>query len=358
MRIRVTPAPLTPSPSGPLRGPATEDSRSQSDREGEGERKRRGFFPNIDFSPGKNTQRGAWTGDFRYEDGRILVKSTGTWMKNDWQLWCDIARWFTYYWFVRLYGVWAWATKNGPRICFTPHRPRPWYIIWAVSVWAGGHFVRKPEDAEAAFYFVDRTQAEPPAPKHAKHFNFAVGDVSKTHVARMNKAAFGYELEIDPETYAGPAVEKGEDNGLHDGHEVMCPTPRKPGQSYQRIVDTEDDDGMVTDLRTACVGRKPVVVFEKKKVATARFSIQSKYVRVRRPEEVFSAAEIAQVSRFCEAMQLDWGALDVLRERGTGRLYVVDVNKTDTGPAVILNWRDRTLATSLLAKALTAMVRG
>ena len=38
------------------------------------------------------------------------------------------------------------------------------------------------------------------------------------------------------------------------------------------------------------------------------------------------------------------------------RLYVVDVNKTDTGPAVVLNWRDRAKATTLLADALREMV--
>jgi glutathione synthase/RimK-type ligase-like ATP-grasp enzyme len=78
---------------------------------------------------------------------------------------------------------------------------------------------------------------------------------------------------------------------------------------------------------------------------------------VKTPEEVFSAAELSQIERFCDAMQLDWGGLDVLREHESGRLYVVDVNKTDTGPAVVLNWRDRAKATRLLAKALTEMVK-
>src|SRR6185436_7447725 len=96
--------------------------------------------------------------------------------------------------------------------------------------------------------------------------------------------------------------------------------------------------------------------FLKKKPAAARFSIQNTSVDVKRPAEVFSAAEIAQIENFCQTMQLDWGGLDILRERETGRLYVVDVNKTDTGPAVVLNWKDRAVATQLLADALRAMV--
>jgi hypothetical protein len=168
--------------------------------------------------------------------------------------------------------------------------------------------------------------------------------------------AFGYPLAIDPTTHEGDAVEKGEGNGLHDGRLVRCPIAAAPGKSYQRVIKTEGDDGWAYDLRTACVGRKPVVVFLKKKPAQARFSIQNTSVVVRDPSEVFSAAEIAQIERFCDVMQLDWGGLDVLREHASGRLYVVDVNKTDTGPAVVLSWKDRAKATAILARALGEMI--
>ena len=113
----------------------------------------------IDFTPGKNSQRGNWLGDFRYENGRILVKSTGVWMKNDFQLWADIFRWLTYYAFVRWHGLRA---PRGPRIFFTPHQPRPWYIVWAATVWGGMRFVRDVNDADVSFYFEDQTIAAPP----------------------------------------------------------------------------------------------------------------------------------------------------------------------------------------------------
>lgn len=312
----------------------------------------------IDFSPQRNTQRGAWVKDFRLENGRILVKSTGVWMKNDLQLWADIFRWLTYYAFVRLNGLGASLTRPpGPRIHFTPHQPRPWYIVWAAMVWGGARFARNAEDADATFYFEDQTQAVPPIPAHVRHFNFAVGDVSKSKVAAVMEDAFGYPLALDPTTHTGPAVEKGEGNGLHDGRVVNCPTARQSGKAYQRIIATEGADGWAYDLRTACVGRKPVVVFVKKKPAAARFSIQNTSVVVKAPNEVFSPAEIMQIEHFCETMQLDWGGLDVLREHESGRLYVVDVNKTDTGPAVVLNWRDRAHATRLLSDALIKMAR-
>lgn len=313
----------------------------------------------LDLAPGNNTQRGFWGLDFRIVDGFVHVKSTGTRFKNDWQLWKDIGRWFTYYLFVRLHGVWAHLTgKSGPLIYFAPHRPRPWYIVWAAVIWGGMRFANAPEEADAAFYFEDQTIALPPPAPHLRAFNFSVGDVSKTTVARLMEETFGYPLAIDPTTFVGEAVEKGEGNGLHDGRLVECPTARLRDKSYQRVIKTEGADGWAYDLRTACVGRRPVVVFVKQKPAAARFSIQNTSVVVKTPEEVFSSAELEQLCRFCDAMQLDWGGLDVLREHASGRLYVVDVNKTDTGPAVVLSWKDRARATTLLSDALREMAQG
>lgn len=312
----------------------------------------------IDFTPGKNTQRGAWVKDFRLENGYVHVKSTGVRFKNDWQLWQDIGRWFTYYAFVRLHGVWAHLSgKTGPLIYFAPHRPRPWYVVWAAVVWGGMRFANSPEQADATVYFEDLTQATPPAPRHPRAFNFGCGDVSKTYVAQVMEEAFGYPLAIDPTTFVGDAVEKSEGNGLHDGRLVSCPTARIEGKAYQRVIKTEGADGWAHDLRTACVSGKPVVVFVKKKPASARFSIQNTSVVVKAPEDVFSADELAQIERFCATMKLDWGGLDVLRENESGRLYVVDVNKTDTGPAVVLSWKDRARATTLLSAALREVVR-
>ena len=316
-------------------------------------------MPIIDLAPGSNTQRGFWGTDFRLEEGYVHVKSTGVRFKNDWQLWADIFRWFTYYAFVRLRGFWARLTKRaGPRIWFTPHRPRPWYIVWAAVVWGGMRFARSPEQADAAFYFEDRTVAVPPPPRHARALNFGCDDVSKSAVARVMEEAFGYPLAIDPLTFEGEAVEKGEGNGVHDGRLVQCPRQPAPGKAYQRVIKTEGDDGWAYDLRTACVGGRPVVVFVKQKPASARFSIQNTSVVVKAPEEVYSAAEVAQLQGFCAAMRLDWGGLDVLREHASGRLYVVDVNKTDTGPAVVLSWRDRARATQTLSEALRKQVSG
>ena len=51
-----------------------------------------------------------------------------------------------------------------------------------------------------------------------------------------------------------------------------------------------------------------------------------------------------------------WGGLDILRDRDDGRLYIVDVNKTDLGPVISLSWRDKVRSMRRLAIALEALV--
>ena len=54
-------------------------------------------------------------------------------------------------------------------------------------------------------------------------------------------------------------------------------------------------------------------------------------------------------------MKLDWGGLDILRHKSDGRLYIVDVNKTDM-PPLRLPWAQKLQAVSRLSKAFLAMI--
>ena len=90
--------------------------------------------------------------------------------------------------------------------------------------------------------------------------------------------------------------------------------------------------------------------------AAARFLPPNTDARLVDPATVFSTAELGQLAAFVAAMGADWCALDVLRDRGDGRIYVVDVNKTDAGPVIALPLRDKIASVAALAKALRALV--
>jgi len=296
-----------------------------------------------------------WTSDFRFEGGRIKVPKTGADIPLDGGLAVDAITWLTYYVPVRLKGLLAGVTAPGPRIWFAPDRPRPWYLAWLAACWSGVRFAASPAEADAAFYFEDSTFGQAPACDHQVRLNFDCADVSKTRVATVFEAVFGYPLTLDPTTHNGPAVEKSEANGAHDGRIVQCPTAALPGRVYQRIVDNSDGR-QVVDLRTPCVGGAPVLTFVKRRPLHDRFANYNTSVALTAPEAHFSADELASIRRFCAAMKLDWGGLDILRDRLDGRLYIVDVNKTDM-PPLRLPWRQKMRAVALLGAALTSMIK-
>ena len=61
-------------------------------------------------------------------------------------------------------------------------------------------------------------------------------------------------------------------------------------------------------------------------------------------------------SAFTAAMGLDFGGLDILRDRADGRIYIVDANKTDMGPPSALASNDKLKAMRGLADAFAALV--
>lgn len=296
----------------------------------------------------------SWASDFTVSGGRIKVHKTGADMALDGPLFAEGVIWFCYYVPVRLKAFWTRLMRPGPAIWFAPDKPRPWYLVWAAAAWAGARIARTPEEAVAAFYFDDSALGAPPNAGPERRFNWRCTDVTKSHVAKVFEQTFGYPLMVDPATAQGPLVEKGEANGVHDGRIVQAPCPALPGKTYQKLIDNTDG-AYVDDLRSPCVGGRPAVVFIKRRPVADRFANHNSSTTLTTPEAVFSAEELAAISAFCQAMGLDWGGLDILRDKD-GRIYVVDVNKTDMGPPIALPLKDKLRATSLLATAFLTLI--
>lgn len=297
-----------------------------------------------------------WLRDFEFGLTGLTVRKTGARVPYSPSVLKQVSAWFAYFLAARRI-----EPLSPPfTIAFAPERARPWYLIWAVARAAGAKLVKDAAQADVVMHFEDATYSPNDAPARlkagARLVNFRCTDVSKTNVARATAAAFGNQLAIDPQLFDGDAVEKSEINAAHDGRIVQCPTAPAPGRVYQRVIDNRIDADLVEDLRTCTVGGKPVCVFLKRRQVTKRFLNTNTEVLLRTPEDVFSPEEIAQIGAFTREIGLDWGGVDVLRDRADGRLYIVDANKTDMGPPISLNLPDKIKATLMLRDAFRRFV--
>jgi hypothetical protein len=298
-----------------------------------------------------------WIHDFAWADGKLHVRKTGVKLALSHAVIAEIASWAVYLSLLAVATAWSRA-KAQPKLAigFIPDRPRRWYLVRGALMWAGLDLAERTSEADAVFYFDDTTVGMPPPTLVPQRFNFDCTDISKSHVAHVFEEVFGYPLAVDPTTVTGEIVEKPEKNGVHGGRIVLAPLPARPGFAYQRVVDTRDAHGCCQDLRTPCVGGEPVVVWVKTKTPEGRFSINNRSARLADPADVFSEDERRRIREFNARMGLDWGGLDILRDRGDGRLYIVDVNKTDLGPVIALPWRDKIVSMGRLAAALRRLV--
>ncbi|MCU0730603.1 MAG: hypothetical protein MUE84_03345 [Hyphomonas sp.] len=297
-----------------------------------------------------------WTDDFKLEQGVILVKKTGARIVPDIALLHSVFTWFCFYFFVQNWRTWRLITGHKrPTIAFYPDKPRPWYFIWSVMHVSGSKLVEDLAEADIVMQFDDSTETGHPAPKvktGARLINFGCNDISKTRVAAAFEKASGDSLSVDPLTFCGRMVEKSEANAAHDGRVIEGPMDEAlPGKAYQRLIDNEIPGGLVEDLRCCLVGGTPIVVFRKRRPLERRFLNENVEVLLDEPRNCYSPDEIRVIERFAAEIGLDWGGVDVLRDRSTGRIFIVDANKTDMGPPVALKLGGKLRATRRMARA-------
>jgi hypothetical protein len=178
------------------------------------------------------------------------------------------------------------------------------------------------------YQHIDQTQTS-----SSDAINGRCTDISKSNVVRIFEQTFGYQLAVDPTRYAGDMVAKSEENAAHDGMVVKGPLSSPvPGLVYQRLLDNTVEGGMVEDLRPCIVGNELPFVYIKRRPVGIRFSNTTYSTSVRSAAEVFSHEEILKILAFAKAIGLDLGEIDILRDKSSGKIFIVDVAKTPHSP--------------------------
>ena len=299
--------------------------------------------------------------EFQISGNQLIAKETGAAIPLDRAFALDVFRIASFVGMVQGVRASRALRRREPRarISFFPRRPRSYYAIWPVCQLADVKIVDDPREADLHFYFedVEFLMGPRPAPSPRPSFNIGCYDIRKSVVTRAFEETFGYGLSVDPTTHTGLAVEKSERNGKHDGRIVQCPIDHpKPGHVYQRLVDNTFDGEEYVDIRTPIVGGRIPFVYLKRRKRDVRFSNDNHRVDLVDADAMLSADEQAKIAKFAKAMALDFGGLDVLRDRDDGRIYIVDTNKTDMGPPSALPNRDKMAAMKGLAGAFGQMV--
>lgn len=300
-------------------------------------------------------------GDFEIQNNQLIAKETGAQIPLTPGFARDVWRIATFVWMVQ--GLRATRIVRGreprARISFFPKKPRSYYAIWPVCQLADVKIVDNASEADLHFYFEDREFLTAPrlAPSNKPAFNIGCFDIRKSVVARTFEEVFGYSLAIDPSTHRGRAVAKSESNGKHDGCIVECPlaAPARD-RVYQRLIDNTFDGAEFIDIRTPVVGGRIPFVYLKRRTQDLRFSNENHRVDLVEADAMLSKPEQAQIAAFAGAMSMDFGGLDVLRDRGDGRIYIVDANKTDMGPPSALSGQCKLKAMRGLAGAFAELV--
>ncbi|MEO1569583.1 MAG: hypothetical protein AAFR94_10220 [Pseudomonadota bacterium] len=225
--------------------------------------------------------------------------------------------------------------KPAATIAFYPEQPPRWYNIYWVAHFSNLRIVSDLDEADYIFIFDDATISRAGSDLEDRHaekaINIDIRNISKQHVADVFEEVFGYQLAVDPTVHEGVAVRKSQINGAHDGTLINCPIPPEtvdPNYVYQRLIDSTYHPHRSEDLRIAYAFGTIATVFHKQKSVMERFGTKYLSVDVCLADDVFSQREQDLLIEFCRRAGLDFGAVDVMRDKNDGRIYVVDVNKT------------------------------
>jgi hypothetical protein len=235
---------------------------------------------------------------------------------------------------------WARRLRGGafPTVAFYPELPWARAAVFKICHVLGLPMTRSLDRADLVVHWEDVTR-RPARPELARAaarrpvLNVRCADISKRKVEEVHVAVFGYGIHIDPRAHHGACVRKSDANAAHDGVIVTCPSVSvDSGYVYQRVIDNTTADGYVRDIRVPIFGTIIPFCYVKRRPLEQRFSKDNTTVELVSADAVLSSDEQAHVLRFSAEMGLDYGELDVLRDNGDGRIYVVDVNNTPDGP--------------------------
>lgn len=233
-------------------------------------------------------------------------------------------------------------------IYFYPQPPHHRTVMFKICKQLGIKIISNPNSHfDFAFFWDDKTVSdESILPKiKPRIINGKCRDISKEKVDKIFAKVFVYDLSVDPLAYNGRCVIKSNENAQHDGRIIGCPIKKlDENVVYQKVINNQFNEKYVVDLRVPVLTGKIPLVYYKFKTLDKRFTNEVSKAELHKTEDVFSEEEIKNILNFAREMKLDYGELDVLRNKDDDKIYIVDVNKTPWGPPATLPEEDCVIA--------------
>jgi hypothetical protein len=118
---------------------------------------------------------------------------------------------------------------GGPAVCLATidGQPfHPYYVVWKVCRLLGLPIrpIEAARPGDIRWAWLDATTCDPVPGA----INGNCTDIRKSRVDAAMREVFGYGAEIDPTGQQGLFVRKSEQNGVHDGQLIRCPTNPEP----------------------------------------------------------------------------------------------------------------------------------
>lgn len=263
-----------------------------------------------------------------------------------------------------LVAEWTRQRRRPPVVYVWPDMPSRRAALHKVARFLGWELTNRARpSAIIGIHFEDATEkgrsAPPPTLRVNSWWNVQCRDIGKQALEQHHVRAFGYGMSVDPSLHSGPMVEKSDENAKHDGQIVHGPISANSIRSdavYQRVIENTDEAGAYFDYRVVYMQEKFPVVYRKFKDAAKRFTNET--VNVDLLEAMpFSESEQQAMRALASFMSIDYAEFDALRDRTSGKLFVVDVNPTPWGPPAQLNAEGQRTAISRMANCLQSLVQ-
>ncbi|WP_093094615.1 hypothetical protein [Shimia aestuarii] len=198
------------------------------------------------------------------------------------------------------------------------------------------------------FFWPDRASPyENPIPEA---INGRCLNIDKDFISAAFENVFGYRILVNPKATETPYVRKSLRNAAHDGIVIEKPTKVEEGYVYQRLIDNRINDEEIEDLRLIFIGEILPQFYRRTRLTDKRFKNVDTGVYLERTLSYFAQAEIDLVGELCRKVGLDYGEVDVLRDRVDGKIYVVDVNRTPFGPPRKISRADEVAAVKMMGE--------